>query len=619
MAFALIRHGGIHKNQKYLAAMNRLHKGQWKEAIGEFETLLQEFPENKLIKEMLEDARFKAGFDSKSRVRARRWVFRRKAWVSRTLVLIGIALFVWQGSVILQRQIAPILAARAERLETAQWLDQGLSLLAAGDWEQAETRLKQVLGREPTRVEALTGLEQIVIERDLLARYTTAVKLQESGDCAAANKLYGELALERADYKDIPARVKACVSEKDIASLLLSAKIYDSSNNVEEAIPLYGQLRKLGVKVLEDGTSLDKHLSALYYKWAMRGFANPPLSYETLIELLTRLGVATQLDPGNDPAIGEQRQLELYLKAEGAYNQRQWQQAVTDMRAVYIQRPLYLKGRGIPLLYESYIGYGDSLRDAGDCAQAYEQYNRARALTVPDTTLAVARSDSVLICITPTATVTHTPIPTNTPAPTGTPRPTALPAPLSSHRNQIVYKSDNPQQPGFWKMNADGTNKTFLASFDYGPMQEQYNALIEKYKRSPDGNAYAYVARVNDIAQIWIGRTDNAIRPRAITGLADITYDPQWSPNGAMIAFVSQDQGSDDVWLINADGSEMRWLVNNDWEWDKWPSWSPDSTRIAFMSNRYGNRQIYVMDTNGRGTLNLSEQPWDEYDPLWVR
>ena len=47
--------------------------------------------------------------------------------------------------------------------------------------------------------------------------------------------------------------------------------------------------------------------------------------------------------------------------------------------------------------------------------------------------------------------------------------------------------------------------------------------------------------------------------------------------------------------------------------------WSPDSSRIAFWSNREGTKGIFVMDVNGQAVRNISNKPWDEYDPLWIR
>ena len=96
-----------------------------------------------------------------------------------------------------------------------------------------------------------------------------------------------------------------------------------------------------------------------------------------------------------------------------------------------------------PLLYDAYIGRGDSYHQADDCTLAYEQYRQASILPVADTTAAIARLEQVTVCLTPTPTTTPTAPPTATPLPGPTATPTAIPQPLKLFRNKIVFKSDN--------------------------------------------------------------------------------------------------------------------------------------------------------------------------------
>ena len=56
---------------------------------------------------------------------------------------------------------------------------------------------------------------------------------------------------------------------------------------------------------------------------------------------------------------------------------------------------------------------------------------------------------------------------------------------------------------------------------------------------------------------------------------------------------------------MNADGSNQR-NISNDASNDIRPSWSPDGTQIAFTSNRDGYQQIYVMDADGGNQWNIS-------------
>ncbi len=91
---------------------------------------------------------------------------------------------------------------------------------------------------------------------------------------------------------------------------------------------------------------------------------------------------------------------------------------------------------------------------------------------------------------------------------------------------------------------------------------------------------------------------------------------PAWSPDGSKIAFWSYRDGAWDIYVMNADGSEVR-NVSNSASVDKLPAWSPDGTQIAFRSNRDGNWEIYVVNVDGSGLRNLTNNPAYEVAPAW--
>ena len=65
------------------------------------------------------------------------------------------------------------------------------------------------------------------------------------------------------------------------------------------------------------------------------------------------------------------------------------------------------------------------------------------------------------------------------------------------------------------------------------------------------------------------------------------------------IAFVSNEDGNQEIYVMNADGSNPTRLTNNS-DVDFLPAWSPDGTSIAFVSRiGEGNFEIYVMDADG--------------------
>jgi dipeptidyl aminopeptidase/acylaminoacyl peptidase len=93
--------------------------------------------------------------------------------------------------------------------------------------------------------------------------------------------------------------------------------------------------------------------------------------------------------------------------------------------------------------------------------------------------------------------------------------------------------------------------------------------------------------------------------------------DPQISPDGKRIVYVvnfadiQTDTRYSNIWAINFDGSDNRPITTGNFH-ETSPRWSPDGARIVFVSDREGSPQIYQrwMDTGQVGKLtNLTEAP----------
>jgi len=95
--------------------------------------------------------------------------------------------------------------------------------------------------------------------------------------------------------------------------------------------------------------------------------------------------------------------------------------------------------------------------------------------------------------------------------------------------------------------------------------------------------------------------------------------DPQWSPDGTRIAFVSDRTGkaydgsfNSDVWVIAASGGELTKISDHPSEDDS-PRWSPDGTQILFTgkTQRHQFPKLYLAPSSGGAPSKLAVSDFD--------
>lgn len=179
-------------------------------------------------------------------------------------------------------------------------------------------------------------------------------------------------------------------------------------------------------------------------------------------------------------------------------------------------------------------------------------------------------------------------------------------------------------------MNPDGTGTTQLTSDSLGAVYPHCSPdgthfVYASFRSIPDpifplGNYALMVKNADGGAKYNIFVLDvNSATLTQLThtpGGTDLTA--AWSPDGGRIAFVSDRDGDDEIYVMNADGSGQIRLTTSAGP-DLWPAWSPDGLQIAFDSHRDGNIQIYVMHADGSGQTPITRDSWDDMMPSSAR
>jgi Tol biopolymer transport system component len=173
--------------------------------------------------------------------------------------------------------------------------------------------------------------------------------------------------------------------------------------------------------------------------------------------------------------------------------------------------------------------------------------------------------------------------------------------------SRIAHVSDGD----YWIMNLDGTGLTRITS--------EGGAGQLDVSWSPDGTRLA-VTSISGSSGIYIVSADGSTR----TLLARSGWQPAWSPNGAQIAFVSIRDAWDEVYVIGIDGTGETRLTTGGGTgvavaptqlYAATPTWSPDGRQIAFGSNRDGSDEVYVINVDGSGLTQLTTDGGSM--PLW--
>lgn len=215
-----------------------------------------------------------------------------------------------------------------------------------------------------------------------------------------------------------------------------------------------------------------------------------------------------------------------------------------------------------------------------------------------------------------TPQVTATRAPTNIPVISSPPSPTPAPTVIGGGNGQIAFASGRNGTTQVWVVNVDGSDPRQITDMPEGACQPDW---------SPDGMRLVFISpcKKNEDQYRRVGMFIINVDGTGLTPLPSAPggdFDPVWSPDGTKIAFSSlRNSGRPRIYSMNlADGSVER--LSDQYSYDRQPYWSPDGNKLAFVTTQKGPVQIWTMNSDG-SNQELFSRSGDAINlhPVWSR
>jgi WD40 repeat protein len=177
--------------------------------------------------------------------------------------------------------------------------------------------------------------------------------------------------------------------------------------------------------------------------------------------------------------------------------------------------------------------------------------------------------------------------------------PEAAPSP------SIVYVSDSSGVQQLWKVTNGVTSRlTYSDAVDKDPHSAAGHLVFASYR---DGDEEIYMSK-NDLSGL-----------KRLTTSSGEDEQPQLSPDGSRIAFVSYRSGSPRLWIMDSTGANQAALATGSESYvpEMAPSWSPDGTKLVYTSTRSGSSQVFVISATGGTPVQLTREMNGAFNPAW--
>jgi len=173
----------------------------------------------------------------------------------------------------------------------------------------------------------------------------------------------------------------------------------------------------------------------------------------------------------------------------------------------------------------------------------------------------------------------------------------------------LVFSSNRGGSFSLWRVDLDGRPPSPLP---FGGRHADWVAT------SPAGDRLVYQEWMASCGLLRLDLTaKTAMQDWRLADSLRFDWDPELSPDGRRMAFLSDRSGSAEVWISDYNGNNRLQITSFGGPYTKTVKWSPDGRLLALTAPPAGHFDIFTADPNGGGVRRLTFDDADHYAPAW--
>jgi tricorn protease len=159
----------------------------------------------------------------------------------------------------------------------------------------------------------------------------------------------------------------------------------------------------------------------------------------------------------------------------------------------------------------------------------------------------------------------------------------------------------------------------FTAPIEKGPTRNLTRSSHAHDKRaawSPDGKQIAFISDLDGEEEVYLVAQDGSGEPEQLTdGGEAMRYTPVWAGDGDRIAFSDKDGK---LYVLEVESKTLKEIADEERGEIRDYAWSPHGGHLAFsMSDPSGFRSLYVWTVDGGSLTRVTGEMFNEYRPTW--